>query len=273
MGEQTAISWTDHTWNPWVGCRKVSAGCKNCYMFREQERYGRDPLGVRRTAPATFDAPLHWKEPGLVFTCSWSDFFIEEADDWREEAWSIMEHTPHLIYQVLTKRAENIETRLPQRWDWTFVSNSTRFPENVWLGVTAENEKELFSRYPILQSVIKDWLVQTTFLSLEPLLGPIDIEPVVEFTEHDDDSTLWYPGVDWVIVGGESGPDARPMNLDWARSIRDQCAEYGIPFFFKQVGGSKKIGGAWGGDLLDGQRYHEFPETTKAIPEQMSFLE
>ena len=107
MGNKTGIEWCTSTWNPWRGCHKLRAGCKNCYMFREQNQYGHDPNIVVRSK-TTFNDPLKWKEPAKVFVNSWSDFFIEEADPWRDEAWDIMRRTPHLTYQILTKRPENI---------------------------------------------------------------------------------------------------------------------------------------------------------------------
>src|SRR3990167_11527130 len=109
MSDKTHINWTEATWNPWHGCIKVSPGCKNCYMYREKNRYGQDPAVVVRSKPATFNAPLKWKEPARVFTCSWSDFFIKQADPWRDEAWDIIYQTPHLTYLILTKRPERIE--------------------------------------------------------------------------------------------------------------------------------------------------------------------
>src|ERR1700761_9152752 len=115
MGETTGIQWTNKSWNPWQGCRKVSAGCKFCYMFREKEKYGQNGSRIVRSK-TTFTAPLKWKDPSLVFTCSWSDFFIEEADEWRQEAWDIIKATPHLTYQILTKRPERIGMCLPADW-------------------------------------------------------------------------------------------------------------------------------------------------------------
>lgn len=113
MGEKTGISWTNATWNPWQGCHKVSLGCRECYMFREKIRYGREPNVVVRSRPHTFNLPLRLKTPQRVFTCSWSDFFIEEADPWRDEAWEIIRRTPHLTYQIVTKRPERMAGRLP----------------------------------------------------------------------------------------------------------------------------------------------------------------
>ena len=134
MAEATAISWTDATWNPWMGCAKVSPGCDNCYMFRDMRRYGRDPEAIVRTAPATFDAPLRRREPGRIFTCSWSDFFIKQADPWREEAWDIMRRTPQHNYQVLTKR--------PSRAVGWFRKHG--WLPNVWLGTSVESAKYLY---------------------------------------------------------------------------------------------------------------------------------
>ena len=212
--EKTAISWTDYSWNPWRGCHKVSQGCKNCYMFREQKRYGNDPNIVLRSK-TTFKDPLKLKDPAMVFTCSWSDFFIEEADEWRDEAWDVIRKTPHLTYQILTKRPERIGNCFPEG-SW--------IPRNVWWGISAENQEALEKRWSEINHVfyMPDWPVR--FISAEPLLGPLDLSAI-------------KPLPNWVIVGGESGPSCRPMNIDWARSIMRQCREYEIPYFMKQLGG------------------------------------
>lgn len=233
MGKQTGIDWTDHTWNPWVGCIKVSLGCANCYMYRDQVRYGNDPKRIHRTARSTFSAPLAWKESARVFTCSWSDFFIEAADEWRDEAWSIIRRTPHLTYQILTKRPQNIKDRLPDDWE-------NGYP-NVWLGVSVETSKYLW-RIESLDEVP----AYIKFVSYEPALGAVDFTP-------------YTPVIQWIIGGGESGPNARPVNLDWFRDVRDMCRKYGIAYFHKQNGGNKRIDGHWGGDELDGMRHKEFP--------------
>src|SRR5437016_4306599 len=137
MGETTAISWTEHSWNPWRGCERVSPGCAHCYIFAAQQRYGQDPSGVTRTK--TWGDPLKWqrdteraRRTERVFTCSWSDFFIEAADRWRPEAWSLIRRTPNLTYQILTKRPENVAVRLPEDWGQGYA--------NVWLGVSVENK-------------------------------------------------------------------------------------------------------------------------------------
>src|SRR3990172_880901 len=207
MGKTTGIEWTDATWNPWYGCHKVSQGCKNCFMFREQKQYRRDPNIVQRSK-TRFDDPLKWEkemtatgappegETRRIFTCSWSDWFIEEADPWRAEAWDIIRRTPHLTYQILTKRPENIPVGLPNDWGHGYP--------NVWIGVSEEDQPNANKRVSILVNVP----AVIHFVSAEPLLG---------FTSY----LPWLSKLDWIIVGGESGPNYRPMDLAWARSIRD----------------------------------------------------
>lgn len=236
MGEQTGIAWTDHTWNPWHGCTKVSPGCKFCYMYREKARYGQDPSLVVRSR-TTFRAPLKWTAPGRVFTCSWSDFFIAEADAWRDDAWKIIAQTPHLTYQILTKRPERIAGRLP----WT----DTPWP-NVWLGVSVENQDAADER--IAQLLATPAAVR--FLSIEPLIGPVNLERVPFRPGHGHNGNALYigdeGGVDfswtvrnllhWVIIGGESGSQARPSDVDWVRAIVEQCRLADVPCFVKQLG-------------------------------------
>lgn len=231
MAEQSLIEWTDATWNPWHGCIKVSPGCKNCYMYRGKERWGRDPRAVVRSR-TTFADPLRWSEPRLIFACSWSDWFIKDADPWRAEAWDIIRKTPHHTYQILTKRPERIAQSLPSDWG--------RGWPNVWLGVSIENQDYTF-RKDILCQIPSN----IRFISAEPLLGPIDLGPL--------------DGMHWVITGGESGPNARPMHADWARSIRTQCEAANIPYFHKQNGGTSLVSGAWGGRMLDGKTWDGIP--------------
>jgi len=195
-------------------------------MYREKRRYGQDPSMVTRSK-TTFDAPLKWREPRLIFTCSWSDFFIEEADSWRPEAWDIMRATSQHTYQILTKRPERIATHLPD--GWPFV--------NAWLGVSVENPR-FYWRIELLRQV-PSFL---RFLSLEPLLAPMPSLPL--------------DGISWVIVGGESGPRCRPMKAEWVREIRAQCVKAGIPFFFKQWGGLRKD---VAGRKLDGRIWNGIP--------------
>lgn len=183
MGVNTGISWTKHTWNPWRGCTKVSAGCKNCYMFRDQKRYGRNPAEVVRTK--TWRDPIKWNraaaEAGnkdLVFTCSWSDWFHKDADPWREEAWEIVHSCPNLVFQILTKRADRIANHLPADWGSGY--------QNVWLGVTVEDQEATW-RIPNLLAVP----AAVRWISAEPLLGPVDFRP-------------WIKQLDWIIAGAES---------------------------------------------------------------------
>jgi len=232
MSKNSHIEWTDHTWNPWYGCKKVSTGCSNCYMFRDQRRYGRDPNVVTKSK-TRFNAPLKWKDPAKVFTCSWSDWFIEEADEWREEAWGIILATPHLTYQILTKRPE----RIP----------NVPLPSNVWLGVSVENQEQADKRLPELLKAS----ASTKFLSVEPLIEKVSFE----YKELNL--------IDWVIVGGESGPGARRMNPVWAKNIRDMCHTVETAFFMKQMGGVMDKKGKLA-DLPPDLRIREFPEGMRA---------
>mgnify|MGYP001570445211 CR=1 FL=1 len=203
MGTNSKIEWTDHTWNPWQGCHKVSEGCRNCYMFRDLERWDKDPNVVRQSGDATFRRPLTYTQPALIFTCSWSDFFIEDADLWRPQAWDIIRATPHLTYQILTKRPENIPSRLPADW-------GDGWP-HVWLGVSVEDQHNM-RRWMDLTQVP----AALHFVSAEPLLGP-----------------LWFPVTmpeaearlmpDLVIIGGEAGPDARVSMAAWIEHLLAQA--------------------------------------------------
>jgi protein gp37 len=255
MAKVTNIEWTatrhpdgtvtpGATWNPWIGCHKVSQGCAHCYAERlVNGRMGGKFSVVRRAAPATFNAPLRWKEPARVFTASLSDFFIEEADEWRDDAWSIIRGTPHLTYQILTKRPERILECLPRDWN----VDGLRFTpyKNVWLGTSVEDDATTRERIPKLIEVP----ATKRFLSCEPLLGylpPFFMLPLLAY-------------IDWVIVGGESGPSARPMDLGWVRSIRDVCREMEVPFFFKQLGGPAGEKGDHEDAVLDGRLWKEMP--------------
>jgi protein gp37 len=209
MAETSQIGWTEATWNPWYGCTKISPGCKHCYMYRDMERYGRDPFTVQRSK-TTFTAPLKWKEPRMVFTCSWSDFFIEAADAWRPEAWEIVRDTSH-TYQILTKRPHLIADRLPPYWD--------EIKHRAWLGVSVESPEYLY-RVNILRDVAAD----IRFISLEPLLVAITHIPLT--------------GIHWGIVGGESG-STRQCRVEWITDIVDQFRSCGLPIFVKQDSGSK----------------------------------
>ncbi len=232
MGLHTNIDWTDVTYNPWQGCHHVSPGCANCYMFREKTRYGKDPGVVVRSKPPTFNMPLKIERSQKVFTCSWSDFFIKEADPWRDEVWDIIRRTPHLTYQILTKRIERAVGRLP--WGdgppW----------KNVWLLVSAEDQETCDRRVPILL----DTNAAVRGVSLEPLLGPIILRDEWMLPNYSTDDVRYYQpggrGLDWCIVGGESGgPPERRCDPAWIQAIADQCKSASVACWVKQDSGSQ----------------------------------
>lgn len=265
MGDTSKIEWTEATWNPWHGCIKISPGCKNCYMYTEKKMYGQDPALCVRSKTKFYD-PLRWQKknesPKFCFTCSWSDFFIDTADPWRDEAMAIIALTPEITYQVLTKRIDRAhaylsDPKLPERImaamrqvraHLGLPTTDDMFPPqlplpNLWLGASVENQQYANERIPVLletPAVIR-------WLSCEPLLGPVDLyeTPAGDVTHgpcgdtHCTDETCrdGYATLDWIVVGGESGPKARPMDVAWARQLRDQCDSDGIPFFMKQMGG------------------------------------
>ena len=198
------------------------------------------------TRTKTWADPIRWQRkaeeagrPETVFTCSWSDWFHEAADAWRPEAWEVVRKCPNLIFQILTKRPENTRARLPEDW-------GDGYP-NVWLGVSAENQKMADKRIPLLLETP----AAVRFVSLEPLLGPVDLEiPWDELGMRPPICEL-----DWVILGGESGPGFRPMPHAWALEIRDQCRVAGVAFFFKQSAAPRTEMGT----KLDGKEYKEYP--------------
>ena len=210
MALNSGIEYVDHSWNPWVGCHPVSEGCRNCYMYREQRRFGQDPTVVRRTGEATWRQVKKFKTWSTVFVCSWSDFFIEEADAWRADAWRAMASRRDVEWVIVTKRPERIAGRLP--WN-----DKLPWPNVVGM-VTAENQKMADLRVPILLRAS----FQFYGLSVEPMLGPVDITSPTNF-------------LDWVVCGCESGPQRRKTGIDWIRRLRDQCRLARIPFFLKQM--------------------------------------
>lgn len=252
MAENSAIGWTDHTFNPWEGCQNVSPGCDHCYAETRNIRFA-DGVNWgpkaprRRTSAANWRKPVKWNADAakagrndLVFCASLADVFDNAVPkEWREDLWALIRATPNLTWQLLTKRPQNIKKMLPDDW-------GNGYP-NVWLGTTVEDQKRADERIPVLLAVP----AVLRFLSCEPLLGPVDVyggdpDPrlggvtagrglsLVQFWEADGSGP--FPGIDWVICGGESGPGARPMHPVWARSLRDQCAAADVPFFFKQWG-------------------------------------
>lgn len=225
MGEKSKIEWTDHTFNPWWGCEKVSPACDRCYAEATANRWGHKlwgkDAGRRMMSDSYWKKPLTWnrdaEENGvrdLVFCASMADVFEDrpDLDAPRARLWRLIAETRKLAWLLLTKRPENIKHMIP----WRGPS-----PYNVWIGATAENQR----RYHARAAHLAQSPARFSFLSMEPLLEPIDLRPEV----------LDYGRINWIIVGGETGPGAREMNPDWARSIRDQCEEYGVAFFMKQM--------------------------------------
>lgn len=246
MGDATDIAWTGKTWNPWQGCQKVSPGCDDCYMFRDKTRFGQDPEKVVLSTSRTFNRPLVWNRDAaaagrtdLVFLASWTDFFIKEGDEWRAQAWDIVRRCPNLIFQILTKRHGRIASCLPPDW-------SDGYP-NVWLGVSAENAEWWDRRV----AVLRDIPARTRFVSYEPAIGPI--------------AGCSATGLDWVIIGGESGVSARPFDLDWAREAITICRRDGAAPFVKQLGAQPRQGpvALHLRDTLHGGEWDEWPTDLK----------
>lgn len=319
------IEWTDETWNPVTGCTPVSEGCANCYAKRMANRlrgrYGypkNDPFRVT-FHPDKLDKPLHWKKPRMVFVSSMGDLFHKDVkSEWINIVWHKAFNLPQHTFQILTKRPDRMLewTRKADRMlEWTRKAAKVKawpieeiWPENVWLGVTAENQKCADERIPILLQIP----AAVRFVSVEPMLGPVDLSPWI--CKSCKNGTVASPllihpkygggcGVctnkpklDQVICGGESGPGARPMHPNWARDLRDQCQDAGVPFFFKQngawapehalnsnitpargfhtchefPGGQKvyKVGKKQAGRLLDGREWNGMPEGTGFPPEE-----
>ena len=260
MGANTKIEWADHTFNPWVGCTKVSPACDHCYAESWAKRSGNAALWQgqrRRTTAANWQKPRKWNREAeasgkraRVFCASLADVFDNQVwDRHRHDLWHLIEQTPHLDWLLLTKRPQNISKMLPD--PETGVKPWGAGWPNVWLGTTVENQREAERRIHHLFSVP----AALRFLSCEPLLGALDLRRIdVPGYGFFDSLTPGYfidggpprRGLDWIIVGGESGPKARPMHPDWARSLRDQCQDAGVPFHFKQWG-------AWApGECIDG---------------------
>lgn len=285
MGANSAIEWTTHTFNPWHGCVKVSPGCEHCYAETLSRRFGHDVWGPAKTTPRRGMSVAYWKEPhrweaaaakagqrARVFCASMADVFENHPMvwEWRQDLFGVIEETQHLDWLLLTKRPENMRAMLPADW--------LRRPRaNVWLGTSVEDQRRADERIPHLLRVP----AAVRFLSCEPLLGPIDLSPwVICPTCHGEGTVfqtrrigrasfvgnhvpcstchgeVWRRDLAWVIVGGESGPRHRPLDLGWARRLREDCQNAGIAFFFKQVGGPTPKAG---GRLLDGREWNEVP--------------
>ena len=236
MSTRSKIEWTETTWNPVTGCTKISHGCKHCYAERMSQRL--QAMGAKKykygfvvtVHPEALREPISWKKPSLVFVNSMSDLFHKSVPSaFIESVFATMNEASQHTFQVLTKRPDRV-VQLDGRLNWT---------PNIWLGTSIES-----SRWLGRMARLKETGAKTKFLSLEPLLGPL----------YDMDLT----GIDWVIVGGESGPGARPMEADWVRSIRDLCLRSDVPFFFKQWGGvfKKKTG-----RTLDNKTWDQMPKS------------
>ncbi|WP_373537718.1 DUF5131 family protein [Microcoleus sp.] len=226
----TGIEWTDRTWNPTTGCDKVSPGCTHCYAEALTKRFHTNfPNGFDLTLHRNrLEEPKRWKKPSRIFVNSMSDLFHEEVPiDFLKEVFEVMRKTPHHIYQILTKRDKRLVELAPQL-EWS---------DNIWMGVSVENQNYVH-RVDSLRQVD----AKVRFLSCEPLLGPLQLD---------------LTGIHWVIVGGESGQKHRPMQVEWAQSIRDQCQEAGVAFFFKQWGGRTPKAA---GRILDDKIWDEMPK-------------
>ncbi len=234
MAWNSKIEWTESTWNPVTGCTKISVGCKNCYAqriaLRLQAAGSPNYANAFRVTlhPHALDIPLRWRRPRIIFVNSMSDLFHKDVPlDFILHVFDVMSRAPRHQFQVLTKRSERL-LELSPRLTW---------PENVLMGVTVEN-----SDYTFRSDHLRQTSAALKFISLEPLLGPV---PDIDFE-----------GIDWVIVGGESGPRARPIHQDWVIDIRDQCSDAKIPFFFKQWSGTNK---KKSGRILQGKTYSQIP--------------
>lgn len=270
MSDRTEISWTDSTFNPWMGCTKVGPGCDHCYAERDMDhRYGKVKWGSGnprlRTSSANWKKPVQWNKQSFchcidcgwrgevretghagncpicgdgmtklarrrVFCASLADVFDNEVDpQWRRDLFDLIHATPNLDWLLLTKRigwVNRLAYDVASTRGWMLTaSDETRWPDNVWLGLTVVNQEEADRDIPKLLAIP----ARVRFLSCEPLLGPIDLRGPMPIVVPE-------PGLHWVITGGESGPNARPGHPDWYRSLRDQCVAAGVPFHFKQWG-------------------------------------
>lgn len=320
MGSQTNIEWAHRTFNGWIGCTKVSPACDGCYAEAWSKRYGRAVWGPgqtrQRTSAKNWNEPKKWNRQAeksgdtcRVFCSSLSDVFDTEVPEvWRADLFRLISETPHLTWMILTKRPKVARDRFGDLSWWRDVLGSGQAEKRhgllskLWIGTTVENQDMANLRIPILLEVP----AAVHFLSCEPLLGPVNLHDVIHPSfkqKHQNDPYVAYdvlrghikgpddiglPTVDWVIAGGESGPDARPMHQEWVVSLRDQCQATSVPFFFKQWGEwhpmgqtladgrlnamdcqrpnrwheesmSTRVGKKKAGGLLDGTLIQEFP--------------
>lgn len=315
MSDKTSIEWTDATWNPIRGCTRVSEGCRNCYAERVAARFSdpgypyeglarRTPSGPRWTGnvitvPAHLEDPIRWKEPRMIFVNSMSDLFHEVLDyEDVERVFNVMLEAPQHIYQILTKRPARMREFVNEVW-------LERTPPNWWLGTSVEDQPTADQRIP---EVLNTWAT-VRWISAEPLLAPVNLtclghegDGVIDALRGEDWIETWdnaegtkrtrtivkkREGINWVVVGGESGPGARPMSPAWVRSIRDQCQAASVPFFFKQWGewlpamtegyrascpqhlncsdSPVRVGKKNAGRMLDGREWNEYPAAQAAL--------
>jgi protein gp37 len=239
MAQKSTIEWTESTWNPIIGCNKISPGCKFCYAERMAKRLkamgslNYDQGFKLSLHEHVLELPLTWKKPQTIFVNSMSDLFHEKVPfSFIEKMFKVMNKADWHRFQVLTKRSERL-LELQSKLSWS---------ENIWMGVSVENED-----YTYRIDHLRETNAEVKFLSIEPLIGPIK---KMDLTD-----------IDWVIVGGESGPGARPMSEEWVLEIRDQCIDSNVPFFFKQWGGVRK---KKAGRLIQGRAWSEMPILRKA---------
>ena len=242
MGDRAAIEWTDATWNPTTGCTKVSPGCKNCYaelLARRLKRMGNPKYknGFKFTVhPDALDLPLNWTEPRKIFVNSMSDLFHESMPEYYlDMCFMVMKKADWHIYQILTKRPERM---------LAYSRKLGQVPSHIWLGTSVE-----MGLYKRRIDVLRKVPARIRFISFEPLIGPV--------------GSVDLSGISWAIVGGESGPNHRPIKPEWVREIRNQCKRQGVAFFFKQWGGVTHNAG---GRLLDSREWNEYPEIPKPLP-------
>jgi protein gp37 len=242
------IEWTESTWNPITGCSKISEGCEHCYAERIVKRFPHIyPNGFKPTFhEKRLSDPLKWKKPRRIFVCSMGDLFHEDVPiEWVYRVFNVMKWCPQHTFLLLTKRPARAKAMLETLTHFYYPEERdpiTAYFPHVWLGVTIETSKHSHRAITLLNTHIAH-----RFVSLEPLLGPMNIE-----------SFIWYRS--WVIVGGETGPGAREMKPEWVRDIRDTCADFGVPFFFKKWGGARRSENE---RLLDGREWNELPEAMR----------
>lgn len=261
MGE-TSIEWADFTFNPWIGCTKVSRGCTFCYADRDNNHYQWNPAGWGPHAPRKRTSVQNWKKPlkwnkdaeaeGVkkhVFCASLADVMDDHwsiSSEWRRDLYDLVDATPNLIWMFLTKRPENLEEFTPTDW-------LVEFPSNVWLGISAEDQESFDKRWPVFEEAIRYLRAPVSFLSLEPLLEGIDISAALTSSYFGGDTRA----VDWVIAGAESGTKPRDVELDAFRDLRDQCVKADVDFFLKQVRINEQLVKM---PVLDGVVWNQRPE-------------